>query len=156
MKPRIIAVLITCIALFGCAGGPKETGGSVVGGVAGALLGSTVGKGNGRLVAVALGTLIGSQVGGSIGRQMDETDRRLAAKSTFNALENAPNNQSVGCKNPNNSHSGTTVATSTVQDGNTVCRDYIQTVVIGGQQEEIVGRACRDVRDIKGEWVKVN
>ena len=156
MKLRILTVFITCVALLGCAGGPKETGGAVLGGTAGALLGSTVGKGNGRLVAVAVGTLIGSQVGSSIGRKMDENDRRMAATSAYRALENAPDHQTIVWVNPNTNHSGSTTVTNTVEDGNKVCRDYVQKVYINDQEEEIVGRACRDVRDVKGEWIKVN
>ena len=42
--------------------------GNVIGGIAGALLGSNVGRGNGRLAATAAGGIVGALVGGNIER----------------------------------------------------------------------------------------
>lgn len=42
--------------------------GNVIGGIAGALLGSNVGRGNGRLAATAAGGIIGALVGGDVER----------------------------------------------------------------------------------------
>lgn len=42
--------------------------GNVIGGIAGALLGSNVGRGNGRLAATAAGGILGALVGGNIER----------------------------------------------------------------------------------------
>lgn len=51
--------------------GPNETGGTLIGAGAGALIGSQIGGGSGRIAATALGTLGGAAVGNAIGRQMD-------------------------------------------------------------------------------------
>ena len=153
---RLVFILMLSVSLIACQGqGPKETGGSLIGAAAGGLLGSQFGKGKGQLVGVALGTLAGYQLGGALGRQMDAQDRTMANKATYNALENSPDHRSVSWQNPNNNHSGTVLITRTREDSasNKVCRDYVQTVHIDGQQEKIHGRACRDVRDPKAEWI---
>jgi surface antigen len=159
MNFKIILVILSAIGLAGCEtmGGPNQTGGTLIGAASGAVLGSQFGKGSGQLVGVALGTFIGSQIGASIGKQMDERDRQLAGRSAVNALENQPDNRAVTWTNPNNQHSGQIVVTKTEENlaRNQVCRDYVQTVTIDGQQERISGRACRDVRDVKGQWMVV-
>ena len=151
---KFLSVAIA-ISLIGCAtGGPKQTGGTLIGGVAGALAGAQFGKGSGQLVGVALGALIGSQIGASIGQSMDEKDKQMVAQSAYSGLENQPDNSVVTWKNPNNNHSGSFVATNTQQvDSHKVCRDYVQTVMIDGKQDEVHGRACRDLRDVQGQWI---
>ncbi|MBP9764646.1 MAG: glycine zipper 2TM domain-containing protein, partial [Gammaproteobacteria bacterium] len=75
----LIGSLLLVAILTGCAGaGPKQTGGQLLGGAAGALLGSQFGKGSGRLFGVAIGALAGSYLGGSLGHAMDEKDRQMA------------------------------------------------------------------------------
>lgn len=151
-----LLLLILSLLLIACEGqGPKQTAGSLVGAAAGGLLGAHFGKGDGQLVGVALGTLIGSQVGGAIGRQMDDQDRRLAGSTMYQALENTPDNRQVTWRNPNKNHSGKVMVTRTVEgsETNKVCRDYVHTVNIDGQEEKVYGRACRDVRDPKGQWI---
>lgn len=147
--------LLLVTMLTGCAGaGPKQTGGQLLGGAAGAVLGSQFGKGTGRLFGVAIGALAGSYLGGSIGHAMDEKDKQLAQSTMINSLESAPDNQTRTWKNPNNNHSGSFAVTRTQEmpANHMVCRDYVHTVIIDGQQEKVRGRACRDVRDHKGAW----
>lgn len=140
--------------LTGCVtGGSNQTGGTLIGGATGALLGSQFGKGHGRLAGVAIGTMLGSFVGGSIGKSMDDMDRQLAANCTYNALELQPDNRSVTWNNPNNNHNGAVIVTRTNEYSHKVCRDFVQTVIIDGRQEQMVGRACRDIRDPRGLWV---
>jgi surface antigen len=152
---RKLLIIATTICLIGCASnGPKQTGGTLIGGATGALIGSQFGKGTGQLVGVALGALAGSQIGAAVGKSMDEKDRALAAQSARSSLEYQPDNRPVVWRNPNNNHSGSFVATRTQQvNTNKVCRDYVQTVIIDGEQTKVHGRACRDVRDAKGQWI---
>lgn len=151
----LVGSLLLVAILTGCAGaGPKQTGGQLLGGAAGALLGSQFGKGSGRLFGVAIGALAGSYLGGSLGHAMDEKDRQMAQNTMLSTLESAPDRQTRSWKNPNNNHSGTVAVTRTqeVPQNHMVCRDYVHTVIIDGQQEKMHGRACRDVRDPKGHW----
>lgn len=71
--------------------------GAVLGGVAGAAVGSEVGKGDNRVVAVVVGTVIGAAIGSEIGRRMDKTDRYCVGHS----LELANAGQTVSWVNPN-------------------------------------------------------
>ena len=50
----------------------NEQTGTIVGAVAGGLLGSTIGGGSGRAVAVGVGAVGGALVGSSIGRSVDQ------------------------------------------------------------------------------------
>jgi len=150
-KSFLVLSLVVC--LTGChTGGANQTGGTLLGGATGALLGTQFGKGHGRLAGVAIGTMLGAMVGSSIGKSMDDEDRRMAADSAFNALERQPDNKPVAWRNPNNNHAGSVVIVSTKEDNNKVCRDYVQTVTIDGQQQKVHGRACRDLRDTQGQW----
>lgn len=70
--------------------------GAVLGGLAGAAIGSEVGKGDNRVVAVVVGTVIGAAIGAEIGRRMDKTDRYCVG----HALELASAGQTVSWSNP--------------------------------------------------------
>jgi len=153
-------VTVSWALLAGCASpgtGGNQASGTLIGGAAGALAGSQFGKGHGQLAAVAVGTLLGAAVGSSIGRQMDEQDKMLASQTMHQALETAPDNQVSAWHNPNKPHAGNVVITHTQEYGShKVCRDYVNTVIIDGQQEKVRGRACRDVRDPKAAWMVAN
>lgn len=154
MVNKLVSLSVVVVLLAGCAsGGPNQTGGSLIGGAAGALVGSQFGKGHGRLAGVAIGALLGSAVGGSVGKSMDQQDKQMHQETTYRALETQPDHQASTWRNPNKAHSGSVVVTKTVEQNHKVCRDFIQTVTIDGKQEEVAGRACRDVRDVKGQWV---
>jgi len=70
--------------------------GAVLGGVAGAVIGSEVAKGDNRVVAMVVGTVIGAAIGSEIGRRMDKTDRYCVG----HALELANAGQTVSWTNP--------------------------------------------------------
>jgi surface antigen len=159
MKSKLIVILVGSLFFLGCAnGGPKQTAGTYIGAATGALVGSQFGKGSGRLVGVALGTFLGGMLGSEIGSRMDAKDKELAAHAVNNSLENFPDNKVASWRNPNNNHSGNFVVTRTDEyhDQNKVCRDYVNTVIIDGEKEKVSGRACRDVRDPKAQWIIVN
>lgn len=152
---KVVGTSLLVTVLAGCAGsGPKQTGGQILGGATGALIGSQFGKGSGRLFGVAIGALAGSYLGGNIGYQMDERDKELAQQTMQSTLERAPDHQVHTWVNPNTHHSGKfkVVKTQEIPSRNIVCRDYVHTVIIDGQEEKVHGRACRDMRDVKGEW----
>lgn len=159
MKSKFLITLLAGIFLFGCAnGGPKQTAGTYIGAASGALIGSQFGQGDGRLVGVALGTFLGGMLGSEIGNRLDARDKELAAQTVNNSLETAPDNKITTWQNPNTGHSGNFVVTHTDEYGsdNKVCRDYVHTVIIDGKKEQVAGRACRDVRDPKAQWVIIN
>lgn len=63
-----LAILAAATLLAACENAPidKRTQGQIVGGVAGAAIGSTIGGGSGRVVATGAGAVLGTMVGGAV------------------------------------------------------------------------------------------
>lgn len=145
---RLVAIsaMLAMLGLAGCdsIGGPKQTGGTLVGAGTGALIGSQIGSGDTRLAAVAIGTLLGGIAGSEVGKSLDRADRMEIASTTNNTLETYPTGGHAEWRNPDSGNYGTVTPTRTYQraDG-TYCREFQQTVYVGGQMEEAFGTACR-------------
>jgi len=142
---KFVVVAVTGAMLSACAGmGEKETAGTVIGAGTGAVVGAQVGSGSGRVVAVAVGTLLGALLGGEVGRTMDRADQ-LAAERAYEQAQTAPIGQPITWNNPDNGHSGsvTTVREGTHDQTGEYCREFQQTVTIGGRPENAYGVACR-------------
>jgi surface antigen len=140
--------------LAGCAGmSQNETTGTLIGGAAGAVIGNQFGKGSGNTAATAIGAVLGATVGREIGASLDETSRRRAGEATHRALDTADVGAGITWENPANAGApakGTTVITrqGADQQGRT-CREFQQTVTIGGEEVQSYGTACRDGN---GDW----
>ncbi len=144
---KILTVSGLVLALGACAdgAGQKEVAGTLIGAGIGGLAGSQVGKGTGQLVAVGAGAVLGALMGGEVGRSLDKADRLYAARNAQETLESAPIGTTNTWVNPDTGHSGTHTPTQTWQtDDGRYCREFQQTVTIGGQTEEAHGRACRE------------
>ena len=76
----------------------RDVLGAVLGGAAGAAVGSTVDKHDGRKAAIVGGAIIGVLVGGAIGRYMDSVDQNCIGQ----ALEHVPDGETIVWNNPNN------------------------------------------------------
>lgn len=128
----------------------KQTLGTLLGGGAGAVVGSTIGKGSGRIVAIVGGTILGALAGGAIGREMDEVDQNCIGQ----ALEHAPDGRRIVWRDPANSrqYAVSPVATYKADDGR-YCREYTATADIGGKPQQTYGTACRQP---DGSWQIVN
>ena len=154
---RKIASLIAIVFLLGaCAEGQgnKQTGGTLLGAGLGALAGSQIGGGRGKLVAVAVGALGGAFLGSEIGKSLDKADRAAIANSTHQALDKTPSGQQVAWRNPDSGNSGTVVAQPAVKaDTGEYCREYAQTIQVGGKREKAYGKACRQP---DGTWKIIN
>jgi surface antigen len=99
---------------------------------------------------IAAGVILGGLVGGAIGDRMDAADRREAEKAARRALESNPSGTSTTWRNPDSGHSGSITPTRTYQSaGGQYCREYQQTVVIGGETHKAFGTACRQP---DGSW----
>lgn len=148
---RLIPVAIVAGLLSACANdyGPKQTGGTILGGVGGAVAGAQFGKGKGNLAMTAIGTLLGAYMGSEVGKSLDKADQQYANQAESRAHA-APIGQSISWNNPDSGHSGTYTP---VRDGNdsagNYCREYQSTVNIGGQNERAFGTACRQP---DGSW----
>ena len=141
----VVLALIAGMGLSACQNtGDKEALGTVGGAILGGLLGAQAGKGKGQLIAVGAGTLLGGIVGSSIGQSLDAVDRQEMARTTRTALEAQPDHATSRWVNPNSGASGTITPRQTYQrsDGR-YCREFTQTVTIGGETEDAYGTACR-------------
>lgn len=144
--------------LFGAAcetdAGRKEVGGTFIGAVIGGLLGAQIGGGKGQLATTAAGTLLGAYLGSRVGQSLDRTDRLYAERATQRSLNSSTSGHASTWSNPDTGHSGrfTPVNRYRSADGLS-CRDYNQTVTIGGRTETATGTACRGA---DGEWRVVN
>lgn len=145
---------LLAVSVAGCEslGGQKQTGGAVLGGVGGAIAGAQFGSGSGRIAAAAVGTLLGALVGSEVGRSLDKADLAYANQANQRA-QAAPINQPIQWSNPETGNYGTVTP---VREGRTqngaYCREFQQTVTIGGKTESAYGTACRQP---DGTW-KVN
>ncbi len=157
---KLMAATMTgalALGLAGCGAGQggmeKRTGGAIIGGIAGGVLGSKIGKGRGRDVATIAGAIIGGLLGDSIGKQLDERDRLLMARRTQSTLESGKSGRTARWVNPDTGHRGTITPKPAyrVTRGatRTYCREFQQTITVGGKTERAYGRACRQP---DGSW----
>jgi surface antigen len=144
---KMLAIVAIVLLVGGCENydrGTKETGGTILGGIGGALLGSQIGGGSGKIVATAAGTLIGAWIGNEVGRSLDRADQLEAEQTAVRALERNPDGQRSTWQNPNTGASGYTEPVRTYETANgTPCREYQTTVIIDGRSETATGTACR-------------
>ena len=72
---KSVGILAVAGLMSGCmahgSGLNNQTGGTVIGGLAGAVVGNQFGKGSGKTAATALGAVIGAMTGNSVGAHMD-------------------------------------------------------------------------------------
>lgn len=149
-KIALVSVVAVSLAACSTAGGQKQTGGAILGGIGGAVAGSQFGGGTGKLVAVAAGTLLGAFIGSEVGASLDKADRQAMAQSTQSALETRPSGSSETWRNPDSGNYGTVTPERTYNKPNgTPCREFTQTVYIGGNPEQAYGTACRQP---DGSW----
>jgi len=152
---KIALVGVLAIGLAACENtGPKEAGGGLIGAGLGGLAGSQIGHGSGKLAATGAGVLLGALLGSSAGKSLDRADRMYAERSTHGALETGRSGQPVAWTNPDSGHSGTIVPQPAYQSNTgQYCREYQQTVQVGGQSQQAYGTACRQP---DGSWKVVN
>jgi len=141
---KLLIVCVAAVSLSACLNnsGPKGQMGGLLGAGGGALLGSQV-KGKAQIPAIVAGTILGGVLGNSIGNSLDKVDQMTMAKTTQRTLEVVRDGETNTWRNPNTGNSGTVVPTRTYQSNNTYCREFQQTVVVGGQQQSAYGTACR-------------
>ncbi|MFN4309669.1 MAG: RT0821/Lpp0805 family surface protein [Ferrovibrio sp.] len=151
-----VAVLGIAGLLAACAtdSGPKQNVGTVLGGVGGAVAGAQFGKGTGQLVGVAAGTLIGALLGSEVGKSLDRADRSYMDRANQRAFESTPSGTQVSWRNPDSGNAGTVVPQPAYQaPSGEYCREFQQTITVGGQTQQGYGTACRQP---DGSWKVMN
>ncbi len=161
---RTTLIAATAVALAACAApserqpgevgaANKTTAGTILGAVGGGLLGSQIGSGSGTLIAVGAGTLLGAFLGKSVGESLDRADVNYANQAQTKAHA-APIGQQISWSNPETGNSGTVTPRREGTDtGGNYCREYQQTITVGGKTEQAHGTACRQP---DGTWKVVN
>ncbi len=150
-------MVCSTFALSGCetlqGTGNKQLIGAGSGAVLGGLLGSKVGNGSGQLWATGAGAIVGALVGSEIGKSLDKVDR-MEMSNAVGEAQTAPIGEPISWNNPESGNYGEVVAT---KDGYSAsgryCREFQQTVYIGGQEEAAYGTACQQP---DGSWQIVN
>ena len=152
-KIILMTAMILSIGLAGCeslsGAGNKEKIGAATGTVVGGILGSKVGKGNGQLWATGIGVLLGGLVGSEAGRSLDKADMVYAQRANDQA-HTAPLGEEISWNNPDSGNYGEVTPTRDGQDTTgRYCREYQQTIYVGGEQETGYGIACQQP---DGSW----
>lgn len=152
LRKSLLATLALTLLLPACQAqnmGTKEGFGTLGGAAVGGLLGSNIGKGSGRLAATAAGVVIGGWLGNEIGASLDKADRAELSYANQRAYT-APIGQQISWNNPQSGNSGTIVPTRDGYDNSgAYCREFQQTITVGGQKQQGYGRACQQP---DGSW----
>lgn len=146
----MIIALSSFLFVSACADqGQKQTFGTLGGAALGGLAGSQFGKGHGRLVGVGVGVLLGGLIGSEIGKSLDAQDRASMNQANQRAYS-APVGETINWNNPQSGNHG---SYTPVRDGYSTsgryCREYQQTVTVGGKTQSGYGTACRQP---DGSW----
>lgn len=142
----LVAVLLGLLVLAGCQGGMPMAGvgtaaGGLGGAAAGGLLGAALGGGN---TGIASGVLIGGLLGAGAGQLMDQRTQRIQSEAVGRALETTAAGTSSSWTNPDSGASGSVTPLRTFQNSaGTYCREFQESIVVGGQTQQTVGTACR-------------
>ncbi len=152
--PFLVPLVLLAFVLSGCAAmkqqyeeGPKALLGGVLGAGAGAGIAAAAGGSPAVIVAAALG---GALIGGFAGHKLDDRDKRMASEAATTAFEQNRTGQTSVWNNPDTGNAGSITPTKTYQLATgQYCREYKQTITIGGEPQQSYGTACREA---DGTW----
>jgi surface antigen len=149
-KVILAAVLLglslgTNAALADECSGRDHTTGTVLGAIAGGVLGGAVSHGNGG--AVIGGALLGGLAGNAVSRDMDCGDRPYAARAYDDSFRGRIGERHEWRNGPDR---GYVVTNREYRRGGQLCRDFTQVVYRRGRELTRDGTACRDMRG--GDW----
>lgn len=150
---KFAAIGVLVLPLFSCGpSGSRQEGGTVIGAVAGGVIGNQFGSGSGRILATAAGAVVGGLIGSSIGKDLDEADRQAAIEAEYRALEYE---EEARWRNEESGNYGYIKPRRSFRRSGADCREYEHTVYIEGEPDPqiMVGTACRN-RD--GTWEAVS
>ena len=152
IRKSVIAILGASLMLAACQTdnwGGGESFGTLGGAAAGGLIGSQIGRGSGNAAATLTGVLLGGFLGNRAGSMVDEGDKSAATHAEQRAYT-APVGQQITWNNPDNGNTGTITP---VRDGyasnGAYCREFQQTITVGGQKQQGYGKACQQP---DGSW----
>ncbi len=152
-KFGLVLMSVAALSLGACESiqnaGTKEAVGGVSGAVLGGLAGSKIGGGSGQLWATGAGALLGALVGSEIGKSLDKADLNYANQAATRA-HSSTIGDTITWNNPESGNSG---SVTPVRDGYSsagrYCREYQQTIIVGGKEQSGYGTACQSP---DGSW----
>lgn len=159
----MVAVVSSALMLSACAQDPygrpvaggmdsNQALGAVLGGVAGGFLGGQFGGGSGKTALAVAGALAGAWAGSQMAQRLSAQDRGYYDQAAVQA-QTAPVGQQVTWYNPNSGAQGTITPTRVGETNQGYCREYQQTITVGGRTERAYGTACKQA---DGSWRIVN
>lgn len=153
----LMALSVAALSLAGCntldSVGTKQGVGGIGGAVLGGLAGSQIGSGSGQLWATGAGVLLGGLLGSEIGSSLDNADKAYAQQANTRALS-APVGENISWNNPQSGNYGSITPTRDgYSSGGRYCREYQQTIVVGGKSQNGYGTACQQP---DGSWEVVS
>ena len=151
---RLVSVVLLATMLSSCSSmmntvedNPKAVLGSLLGGAGGVGIAAAAGGGTGAMLGAGLGGML---IGGLIGNRLDARDKKMASEAAQRAFESNRAGQTSVWNNPDTGNSGTITPTRTTQLANgQYCREYKQTITVGGETQNAYGTACRQP---DGSW----
>ena len=150
----LVPIVLLAFLTAGCAqtmqgieNNPKATLGGAVGAASGGLIAAAAGGGTAGIIG---GVLLGGLLGGAIGNALDQRDKQMAMEAAQRSFESSQTGTATTWQNPDSGHSGSITPTRTYQTGTgQYCREYQQTITVGGEQQQSYGTACRQP---DGSW----
>jgi len=92
--------------------------------------------------------------GQEYGEVLDGSEQQAMSETLQYALENTRTNEAAAWVNPDTGRSGTLTPVRTFQNSeDQYCREYVSTIVIGGEEQQGYGTACRQP---DGSWLIVS
>ena len=159
MKKKILATAIaltmaTTVSACSSTLSQQQTA-QVVGGLLGAGLGYGLGKGHsGKNKAILGGLVLGAMAGDWIGNNMSAASQGAHTQTVAHTLEHSPIGQTNTWSNPDayQREQGQVQVVNTYQSNGRYCREFTQTIMVGGSAQNGYGTACRQP---DGQWQMV-
>lgn len=153
-RPSIALLLVVSVATPSCTqftqsveNNPKAVLGALGGAALGGGIAALAGGGTGAIVGATLG---GALLGGYVGNRLDARDKQMASQAAQQSFDSSQTGKTTVWNNPDSGNSGSITPTRTYQLANgTYCRQYQQTIQIGGEPQQSYGTACRQA---DGTW----
>lgn len=144
---KVSALLVALTMLSSCTNEAGEINKQkmvgIMGAIGGGAIGSQIGKGSGKTVSIIGSSILGGLAGSEVGRSLDKADITYHNRTNQRALESNKAGIPSSWKNPDSGASGTVTPTKTFQQNGQYCREYTQSISVGGQAEKAYGTACR-------------
>lgn len=127
----------------------NASGGTVLGALGGAFVGSQMGggTGGGAVIGALMGATVGGTLGNRVGSQLDNQSKRKIAETSYYVLDRGQIGRPYYWHSDN--YRGYVKPTNEYSYRGMQCREYVQSVMIGGRPVEAYGEACRQP---DGSW----